>query len=157
MYLFGRDFAGEYKKNLELWGAAVYLKNSALKLPWTAQNTLSCYTLKNTFPTTMNSRMFLTGLAFAMVCGCLSQQAQAGWRDRYDISAITRQNPSAQKILDGPLGPIIDIIVEIILFLLDFILGGAFVPITRFNKLEREVASMHAAMDGRSDTVPKGV
>ncbi|GFS06116.1 hypothetical protein ElyMa_001216700 [Elysia marginata] len=94
----------------------------------------------------MNFRVLLTGITFAVVCASLAQQAEAGWRERFDVATITRENPVAQKILDGPLGPIIDIVVEIILFLLDFILGGAYVPIHKFKKLEREVQMMHSMM-----------
>ncbi|RUS83402.1 hypothetical protein EGW08_008823 [Elysia chlorotica] len=94
----------------------------------------------------MNSRAFLAGLSLAFVCACLVQQAEAGWRERVNVAEITRGNPGAQRILDGPLGPVIDIIVEIILYLVDFILGGAFAPIQQFKKLEREVKSMKAML-----------
>ncbi|KAK3788209.1 hypothetical protein RRG08_041215 [Elysia crispata] len=104
--------------------------------------------------TVMISRAFLTGLTFAVVCACLAHQAEAGWRERFDISEITRSNPAVQTILDGPLGSVIDIIVEIILFLLDFILGGSYVPIHKFRKLEREVMSMQSMMQSGKGTLP---
>ncbi|GFO20067.1 hypothetical protein PoB_004657200 [Plakobranchus ocellatus] len=102
----------------------------------------------------MTFHFILTGLAIAAVYASLVHQTEAGWQDRFNVNDVIKKNPGVQKLLDGPLGFIINTIVDIVLLLVDTILGGTFVPINRFKKLENEVHGLEAILNGNGMKTP---
>ncbi|GFO20066.1 hypothetical protein PoB_004657100 [Plakobranchus ocellatus] len=96
----------------------------------------------------MNSRIFLAGLTFAVVCACIVHQSEAGWRERFHIDKLLSHNSRAKKILNGPLGILIDIVGDTMLFLMDTLLGGLYLPVNRFKDLKKEIDGLKKLVHG---------